>query len=595
MKLNKLTMLALGAALSMGFTACNDDDITVVNYGDPVSVTGAPLSGASEVSVSTTDIKVNFNTDVTVANLSKIVVNDIVPDSVSVDGSELLIYMAGGLNPESEYTVALYPYSVQAADASLHSFLEQTYTFSFTTGKAFYFDPSLISRNLVNPNATAAAKKVYSFLLDNYGSKTLTGAMGGVAWETGYSDFIASKAGKYPAIVGFDYIHFRSSEEGANWINYRDITPVKQAWEAGSIPAFSWHWLMPEVDATSSDEETATFENVIFSDSFDGQGWGNWRDIPTAGWAENLKEGEYLIFKSKAGGALGMALEDWSGKVGNIDFFEGTGNIVYLLDAQSIADLQSNATIHLGGTAVVTAMIHADSPALEPKMTYVYNGSFSPSAALTAGTKENAELNANIAVIAGYLELLQQEGIPVLWRPLHEAAGDYSWGTWFWWGNDGVEVTKQLWIYLYEQLTNVYHINNLIWVWTMQSYDNGALATDPSKLAAAYPGDAYVDIVGVDSYEQTTGVDITAQHRLVATAIGQHKLLALSEIGNLIDFESAMANDAPWSFFMNWYNMNEYGEWSIDTDDAIASNTRKGWRNVVNLPFMLSRGEFSVK
>lgn len=44
----------------------------------------------------------------------------------------------------------------------------------------------------------------------------------------------------------------------------------------------------------------------------------------------------------------------------------------------------------------------------------------------------------DIDIISGYLKLLQDKNIPVLWRPLHEAAGNtnsYDGGTgWFWWG-----------------------------------------------------------------------------------------------------------------------------------------------------------------
>lgn len=54
--------------------------------------------------------------------------------------------------------------------------------------------------------------------------------MGEVAWSTTFSDMVAEAAGKYPAIVGFDYIHLASSP--ADWIDYGDITPVKEAWDA---------------------------------------------------------------------------------------------------------------------------------------------------------------------------------------------------------------------------------------------------------------------------------------------------------------------------------------------------------------------------
>lgn len=77
-----------------------------------------------------------------------------------------------------------------------------------------------------------------------------------------------------------------------------------------------------------------------------------------------------------------------------------------------------------------------------------------------------ALIDADIAEIAKQLNRLRDAGVPVLWRPLHEASGG-----WFWWGAKGPEAYKKLWYYLYDQLTNVYGCNNLIWVWNGQNPD----------------------------------------------------------------------------------------------------------------------------
>jgi len=88
----------------------------------------------------------------------------------------------------------------------------------------------------------------------------------------------------------------------------------------------------------------------------------------------------------------------------------------------------------------------------------------------------------DIDAIAEQLKRLQDAGVPVLWRPLHEASGG-----WFWWGNAGAEAYKELYVLLYDRLTNHHGLNNLIWVWNGQSAD-------------WYPGDDYVDIIGEDIY-----------------------------------------------------------------------------------------------
>jgi mannan endo-1,4-beta-mannosidase len=90
----------------------------------------------------------------------------------------------------------------------------------------------------------------------------------------------------------------------------------------------------------------------------------------------------------------------------------------------------------------------------------------------------------DIDTIAVELKKLQDAGVPVLWRPLHEAEG-----AWFWWGAKGPEPCKKLWRILYERLTVHHGLNNLIWVWN-------------SVRPAWYPGDDVVDIVSADTYTQ---------------------------------------------------------------------------------------------
>ena len=90
----------------------------------------------------------------------------------------------------------------------------------------------------------------------------------------------------------------------------------------------------------------------------------------------------------------------------------------------------------------------------------------------------------DIDTIAVQLKKLQDAGVPVLWRPLHEAEGG-----WFWWGAKGPEPVKKLWDILYERLTVYHKLNNLIWVWN-------SVATD------WYPGNAKVDINSADTYSQ---------------------------------------------------------------------------------------------
>lgn len=218
--------------------------------------------------------------------------------------------------------------------------------------------------------------------------------------------------------------------------------------------------------------------------------------------------------------------------------------------------------------------------------TYNAKNYFSAKNALTPGTWENDFINKDIEKVASHLKMYQDAGIPILWRPLHEAAGDYKWGAWFWWGMDGIETTKELWIYLYNKLTNEYGLNNLIWVWTMQCSDEGKPAS-VDKLRAAYPGDQYVDMVGADIYPQKVGESTNAQFNLMHEAIYGKKMLTLSEVGLFPDFELAEKDGCLWSYFMQWYDDDA----TQDGYQAGVSlyNTMATWKSVMSEPIVLNQ------
>lgn len=138
--------------------------------------------------------------------------------------------------------------------------------------------------------------------------------------------------------------------------------------------------------------------------------------------------------------------------------------------------------------------------------------------------------------MANELARLRDAGVPVLWRPLHEAAGG-----WFWWGNCEPESYKKLWNVMYDKMTNEHNLTNLIWVWNGQ---------DP----AWYPGDETVDINGWDIYAGNH-VDSSQSGRFddMATNYGtKTKLIALTENGCVMDPDKAFNDNARWLFWGTW-------------------------------------------
>lgn len=145
-------------------------------------------------------------------------------------------------------------------------------------------------------------------------------------------------------------------------------------------------------------------------------------------------------------------------------------------------------------------------------------------------------LMQDIDAIAEQLLILKEAGVPILWRPLHEASGG-----WFWWGASGPEAYKQLYILLYDRLTNEYGLNNLIWLWNGQA-------------AEWYPGDEYVDIIGEDIYPGERAYTSQAASYLNAATnySDETKMVYLSENGCLFDPELAKRDGAMWGMWCTW-------------------------------------------
>ena len=175
----------------------------------------------------------------------------------------------------------------------------------------------------------------------------------------------------------------------------------------------------------------------------------------------------------------------------------------------------------------------------------------------------------DIDTIAFYLIQLRNANVPVLWRPLHEASGK-----WFWWGYQGAEATKALWKVMFNRLVNYHKLNNLIWIWTSDiKADN----------MSWYPGDAYVDILGMDIYP--TNGDFSSQvnsFNKLKSDFGGRKLITLSENGSIPDPDNLVKDKAGWLYFMPWYG---------DYTRSSSINPLSQWQKIMNHMYVITRDE----
>ena len=131
-------------------------------------------------------------------------------------------------------------------------------------------------------------------------------------------------------------------------------------------------------------------------------------------------------------------------------------------------------------------------------------------------------------MVADYALRLQAKNIPVIFRPLHEHNG-----SWFWWGgkNTNDENFTALWQFTVKYLRDTKGVHNFIYAYSPNGpFDSGASYLD------RYPGDRYVDILSVDSYQDNR--DYAYFSKLQQTldvmhevAKQNHKVVALTEVG----------------------------------------------------------------
>jgi len=210
---------------------------------------------------------------------------------------------------------------------------------------------------------------------------------------------------------------------------------------------------------------------------------------------------------------------------------------------------------------LVAAMWHWNVPVEEGSTEYAFyaeNNNFSIENALQSGTWENTVIMDDLNKVADRLLLLQNKNIPVIWRPLHEAAGK-----WFWWGAGSPEDCKNLWILMFNTFESK-GLKNLIWVWTAESEDS-----------AWYPGDEYVDIIGRDLYDKGNVSTIYNEYLNLVDRFS-NKIIALSEMGSVANMSDQLNAGTTWSWFMPWYDYNR----TKDPDSSSFNQTSHEHANI---------------
>lgn len=558
-KLNIKWMLSLIAAFT--FASCDTDvdhDIPAVDA--PVLVSTTPESGAAKVKTGEITIEVKYDKNIFFAtdNLSEI----------KFTGGELI--SADVLGASNILTVKVnVPGRETACSLSIPEGIVTGPNQMPAPAVSVQFSTVALDKALVAASS-AKAVKLYNYLLDNFETKTLSAMMANVAWNTEMSEKVYGWTGKYPAINCFDYVHLPASVAGADWINYGDITPVKDWSDKGGIVAAMWHWNVPK-KAVGEASSTQIWEGETV---MPGDWSGNVQMTDDAAKAvfADAQVGQVIrvAVKDVAAGAQGSFKNSgWSEIASGTDYFDISGDYTLVITEDVLKSLQEGGLI-IGGHdyTAVAVYLENNGTALDPNKDYAFykaDTEFDATNATVEGTWENKVFTEDLKNAAAYLKLLRDADIPVLWRPFHEAAGG-----WFWWGKDAASF-KSLWIAMFNYFKTE-GLDNLIWVWTTEGND-----------ADWYPGDQYVDIVGRDVYNKETA-DCVSEYTSIAENYG-NKIVALSECGTVGLISEQWASGARWSWFMPWYDgTNEDGSPVVHADEA-------WWKDAMSQEFVVSREE----
>jgi mannan endo-1,4-beta-mannosidase len=182
--------------------------------------------------------------------------------------------------------------------------------------------------------------------------------------------------------------------------------------------------------------------------------------------------------------------------------------------------------------------------------------------------EEYKEWLSKLAHFFNGLEDASGNTIPIVFRPFHEMNGD-----WFWWGKGHCtpEEYMRLWSESFDILTREFNVHNLLYAYSPNTLEK------KEDYLRYYPGDSYVDILGIDIYQHGNSEEfIDALKRdiglLQKIAVDKNKPYALSEAG---------LNEIP---IANWWT-EVLDQHISDSGISWALFWRNAWPNHYFVPF----------
>jgi mannan endo-1,4-beta-mannosidase len=152
---------------------------------------------------------------------------------------------------------------------------------------------------------------------------------------------------------------------------------------------------------------------------------------------------------------------------------------------------------------------------------------------LTNGSNLNNRYKARLDEAVPYLRQLQDAGVQVLFRPLHEINEGWSW----WGGRSG---SAGLYRITHDYLVGK-GLTSIVWDWAVKDVNIGSIAS-------FYPGDNYVDVAAIDMWNANFPSSSVYQ---AMRSVSHGKPIALGEVGKIPTPEQ-LDSQPLWTYFMVW-------------------------------------------
>jgi len=161
---------------------------------------------------------------------------------------------------------------------------------------------------------------------------------------------------------------------------------------------------------------------------------------------------------------------------------------------------------------------------------------------LTWNSPLNKQWQKQMQILGEFLQKLAQAKKEIYLRPYHEMNLPS-----FWWADiKNPSHSIQLYKMFQRHLISDYKLTNIKWVWSISFHPKYL-----EKLSQYYPGDEFVDVLGVDIYppQKNTAPDFDKAW-MILEAISKNKPKALTEVSRLPT--EADLKKHPWLYVVPW-------------------------------------------